>query len=379
MNNNCNNLPSVLECTSNSRSFDILDDIIIIGNDNGYIDIFQWEEEHRLTCDNLFKEDTTKDDNNNYKQIIQIKVIDRSKKVILVQCRGGQIFICKWLNEQNKLQILNQFKTNIETFTKGSLCFNHSIHCCNKTSNNNEEFFAFLLPEEKENQLTIYEISKDNYKLLSNYSVKVYLEGRDETEDYDDSDEEQDSMKKSIINNILILDNHIILSFESGIIGLYNITLKYLHHLELFKDKVEPIITLYSYITDSDSYIAVGMFSTNLVIISIKNNQLLKYKVIQNACSDIKCGISAIAYSAFTKENEFEDDSRSVQLLLSGGYDKRVKCFQIENEGDYQDIGNIITGGSGIINQIAIERGNDNNEYLFVCCEQKLFYIYLLS
>ena len=65
--------------------------------------------------------------------------------------------------------------------------------------------------------------------------------------------------------------------------------------------------------------------------------------------------------------------------MLIGGYDKRVKCFQIEKEDEYNDIGNVITGGSGIINQIEIAIGNEGKEYLFVCCEQKLFYIYLLS
>ena len=379
MNNNSNNLPSVLECTSNSRSFDILDDIIFIGNDNGFIDVFQWEEEHKLSSYNLFKDDTTKDDNNNYKQIIQIKVFDKENKVILIQCRGGDIFICKWLNNQNMFEIMNAIKTHIETFTKGALCFDKSILFCNKKSNNKDEWlFSFVLPEEKENHLRIFNISKENYKLLSDYSVKVYLEDNNEgNDDSDDSDE--GPMKKSIINNILITDNNIILSFESGIVGLYDMSLRYLHLLELFDNKNEPIITLYSYTIQSNIYICVGMFSTNLVILTIKNNQLLRHKVIQKACSDIKCGISAIAYSSFTKENEFEDTSKDIQILLIGGYDKRVKCFQIEKEDEYNDIGNVITGGSGIINQIEIAIGNEGKEYLFVCCEQKLFYIYLLS
>lgn len=378
MNNNSNNLPSVLECSSNSRSFDILDDIIIIGNDNGFIDVFQWEEEHKISSYNLFKDDTTKDDNNNYKQIIQIKVFDKENKVILIQCRGGDIFICKWMKNQNKFEIMNTIKTHIETFTKGALCFDKSILICNKKSDNKDEWlFSFILPEEKENHLRIFEISKDNYKLLSDYSVKVYLE--DNNEDNDDSDDSDESpMKKSIINNILITENNnIILSFESGIVGLYNMSLRYLHHLELFENKNEPIITLYSYTIKSNTYICVGMFSTNLVLLTIKSNKLLKHITIEKACSDIKCGVSAIAYSSFTKESEFEDTSKDIQLLLIGGYDKRVKCFQIEKEDEYTDIGNIITGGSGIINQIAICE-KEGKEYLFVCCEQKLFYIYLL-
>lgn len=47
-------------------------------------------------------------------------------------------------------------------------------------------------------------------------------------------------------------------------------------------------------------------------------------------------------------------------------------------------MGNIITNSNGIINQIYFLSSNDNdsdsiNYYLFVCCEQRLFYIYLIA
>ena len=71
------------------------------------------------------------------------------------------IFICKWLNNQNMFEIMNAIKTHIETFTKGALCFDKSILFCNKKSNNKDEWlFSFVLPEEKENHLRIFNISK---------------------------------------------------------------------------------------------------------------------------------------------------------------------------------------------------------------------------
>ena len=46
---------------------------------------------------------------------------------------------------------------------------------------------------------------------------------------------------------------------------------------------------------------------------------------------------------------------------------------------NFKDLGNIVTGGSGVINQIKIAHNQEGNTFLFVCKEQRLFYIYPIS
>lgn len=39
-----NNLPSIIQCSSNSKSFCVFEDILFIGNDKGFIEIFNWKK-----------------------------------------------------------------------------------------------------------------------------------------------------------------------------------------------------------------------------------------------------------------------------------------------------------------------------------------------
>ena len=74
------------------------------------------------------------------------------------------------------------------------------------------------------------------------------------------------------------------------------------------------------------------------------------------------------------------DNIEKNNILFIGGYDRRVKFYSLinnneKNEIEFKDLGNIITQGNGIINQIKFLCFKDNF-YLFICNEQKLFYIY---
>lgn len=380
MNSNTN-LPSVIECISNTRSFELINEYLIIGNDKGYLEIYDWENEKKQFVHNLFDKEVKLSDNDNYKQIINIDIIDNQSKTIAIQCRGGDLFIGQ-INEST-FTLITAIQSKIETFSKCSLSFNEEIRKINNNSHYNTNISwkcSILLPEEKENFIKIIEIST-TYQEINNYSHKIYLE-KDENIQDDDSDEDEDPNKKSLINNILInsLNPFIVITFESSILSLFTHSLSFITSSQVFQNKNEAIITVNTIKIKEIIYIIIGLFSTNLAIFSVDaQNNLSIFKTLSNVCSDLKCGISSIAYTCYIKEDFFGESNQEVKLLMVGGYDKRVKCYQIDDNTqiiNFKDLGNIVTGGSGVINQIKIAHNQEGNTFLFVCKEQRLFYIY---
>jgi hypothetical protein len=137
---------------------------------------------------------------------------------------------------------------------------------------------------------------------------------------------------------------------------------------------------------ENDYYLIICLFSTELIIYKInalklhENKELFKYKILKNVCSELKPGISCIDFASFEKEDLLLDKIEKNNILFIGGYDRRVKFYSLinkneKNEIEFKDLGNIITQGNGIINQIKFLCFKDNF-YLFICNEQNLFYIY---
>ena len=396
-----NNLPSIIQCSSNSKCFYILDEILFIGNDKGFVEIFDWKKENKLFEIDLYSnkdliENKEKDNN---KQIINISLLSKEKFDFLIQSRGGEIFIGNIDIKNLKYKQYNKIETQIESFTKFKICFNEEIRKSNKKyveDFKNENWkFSIITPNEKENEIKIYEIS-NNYLVLHGYIKKLFFSNEEENNDSDSdsSDNGNAEIRKSLICNIIIKEskNIIIFAFESSTIGIYNLKLEHISHLKLFKEKEEAIITTSLFEFNNEIFICVGFFSPNLLILKLsKDYQLIsKYKNIKNACSDLKQGISSIIYGEGKREDLLseENEINKFNILFIGSYDKRVKLFNLNKENNeitFTDIGNIITNSNGIINQIYFlsskEKENelDINYYLFVCCEQRLFYIYLIA
>jgi hypothetical protein len=230
--------------------------------------------------------------------------------------------------------------------------------------------------------------------ILHGYEKKMYFSNEIENDESDsESDNENLEIRKSLICNIIVNEKKqiIILAFESSVIGIYNLQLEYLCHLKLFKEKEEAIITISLFEFENEIFLSVGCFSPNLLILKVSNDfkSISKFKILKNACSDLKQGISSIIYGEGKREDLLseENEINKFNILFIGNYDKRVKLFNINknnNEIIFSDMGNIITNSNGIINQIYFLSSNDNdsdsiNYYLFVCCEQRLFYIYLIA
>ncbi len=396
-----NNLPSIIQCSSNSKSFYVFEDILFIGNDKGYIEIFNWKKENKIFEIDLFpNKDLIEDtDKNNNKQIINIILLSNENFDFLFQSRGGEVFIGNINLKDNKWKQYNKIETKIESFTKFNICFNEKIRKSNikkYEENKNENWkFSIITPNEKENQMKIYELS-NNYMILHGYEKKMYFSNEIENNE-DESDSESDNenleIRKSLICNIIVNEKKqiIILAFESSVIGIYNLQLEYLCHLKLFKEKEEAIITISLFEFENEIFLSVGCFSPNLLILKVSNDfkSISKFKNLKNACSDLKQGISSIIYGEGKREDLLseENEINKFNILFIGNYDKRVKLFNINknnNEIIFSDMGNIITNSNGIINQIYFLTLKDNysdsiNYYLFVCCEQRLFYIYLIA
>ena len=396
-----NNFSIIIQCSFNSKSFYVFEDILFIGNDKGYIEIFNWKQENKIFEIDLYpnKDIIENTDKNNNKQIINIILLSNENYDFLFQSRGGDVFIGNINLKVYKWKQYNKIETKIESFTKFNICFNEKIRKSNikkYEENKNENWkFSLITPNEKENQIKIYEVS-NNYMILHGYEKKMYFSNEIENNE-DDSDSESDNenseIRKSLICNIIINEKKqiIILAFESSVIGIYNLKLEYLCHLKVFKEKEEPIITISLFEFENEIFLSVGCFSPNLIILKLSNDlkSISKFKNLKNACSDLKQGISSIIYGEGKREDLLseENEINKFNILFIGNYDKRIKLFNINkknNEIIFSDMGNIITNSNGIINQIYFLSSNDNdsdsiNYYLFVCCEQRLFYIYLIA
>ena len=385
--NNSNNLPSVLECNFNAKCFLIKEIYLLIGNSIGEIEIFNWFEEKKLFIISMY-------DNNN-KSIINIEntqqiinILYFEEDVFLIQSRGGDLFFVKIDFINKNFKIINNFLTKIETFSKFQISNEKLLRFVNKNIKkvDNNYYYSILLPSNSENELKILEINKE-FKIINDYYKKLYLKNNDNDEISSD-EEEEEKIKKRLVNSILIIKelNLLIISFESSIIAFYTLDYKYIFHTKVFKNKIEPIININYFLFENNYYLIICLFSTDLIIYKLdykqihKNKELFKYKILKNVCSELKPGISCIDFASFEKEDLLLDNIEKNNILFIGGYDRRVKFYSLinnneKNEIEFKDLGNIITQGNGIINQIKFLCFKDNF-YLFICNEQKLFYIY---
>ena len=388
--NNSNNLPSVLECNFNAKCFLIKEIYLLIGNSIGEIEIFNWFEEKKLFIISMY-------DNNN-KSIINIEntqqiinILYFNEDVFLIQSRGGDLFFVKIDFINKNFKIINNFLTKIETFSKFQISNEKLLRFVNKNIKKVDDnyYYSILLPSNSENELKILEINKE-FKIINDYYKKLYLKNIDDEDNNENSsdDEEEEKIKKSLVNSILIIKelNLLIISFESSIIAFYTLDYKYIFHTKVFKNKIEPIININYFLFENNYYLIICLFSTDLIIYKLdykqihENKELFKYKILKNVCSELKPGISCIDFASFEKEDLLLDNIEKNNILFIGGYDRRVKFYSLinnneKNEIEFKDLGNIITQGNGIINQIKFLCFKDNF-YLFICNEQKLFYIY---
>ena len=385
--NNSNNLPSVLECNFNAKCFLIKEIYLLIGNSIGEIEIFNWFEEKKLFIISMY--------NNNNKSIINIEntqqiinILYFNEDVFLIQSRGGDLFFVKIDFINKNFKIINNFLTKIETFSKFQISNEKLLRFVNKNIKKVDDnyYYSILLPSNSENELKILEINKE-FKIINDYYKKLYLKNNDNDENSSD-EEEEEKKKKSLVNSILIIKelNLLIISFESSIIAFYTLDYKYIFHTKVFKNKIEPIININYFLFENNYYLIICLFSTDLIIYKLdykqihENKELFKYKILKNVCSELKPGISCIDFASFEKEDLLLDNIEKNNILFIGGYDRRVKFYSLinnneKNEIEFKDLGNIITQGNGIINQIKFLCFKDNF-YLFICNEQKLFYIY---
>ena len=385
--NNSNNLPSVLECNFNAKCFLIKEIYLLIGNSIGEIEIFDWFEEKKLFIISMY--------NNNNKSIINIEntqqiinILYFNEDVFLIQSRGGDLFFVKIDFINKNFKIINNFLTKIETFSKFQISNEKLLRFVNKNIKKVDDnyYYSILLPSNSENELKILEINKE-FKIINDYYKKLYLKNNDNDENSSD-EEEEEKIKKSLVNSILIIKelNLLIISFESSIIAFYTLDYKYILHTKVFKNKIEPIININYFLFENNYYLIICLFSTDLIIYKLdykqihENKELFKYKILKNVCSELKPGISCIDFASFEKEDLLLDNIEKNNILFIGGYDRRVKFYSLinnneKNEIEFKDLGNIISQGNGIINQIKFLCFKDNF-YLFICNEQKLFYIY---
>ncbi len=385
--NNSNNLPSVLECNFNAKCFLIKEIYLLIGNSIGEIEIFNWFEEKKLFIISMY--------NNNNKSIINIEntqqiinILYFNEDVFLIQSRGGDLFFVKIDFINKNFKIINNFLTKIETFSKFQISNEKLLRFVNKNIKKVDDnyYYSILLPSNSENELKILEINKE-FKIINDYYKKLYLKNNDNDENSSD-EEEEEKIKKSLVNSILIIKELylLIISFESSIIAFYTLDYKYILHTKVFKNKIEPIININYFLFENNYYLIICLFSTDLIIYKLdykqihENKELFKYKILKNVCSELKPGISCIDFASFEKEDLLLDNIEKNNILFIGGYDRRVKFYSLinnneKNEIEFKDLGNIITQGNGIINQIKFLCFKDNF-YLFICNEQKLFYIY---
>ena len=378
-NNSLNNIPSVINCPHNTRCFTLLPETpthIIIGTCNGTVHLFNWENEtlllsHSLPFSVSASSTTT--------QIINILPLSNCSHHLLIQSRGGIMFISSYSLSPTSLNVITTINTSIETFCK-CIYINNTI----------------FIPHEKENEIkliTLSSLDKHNERIKKVYFTINIDENASDSDDDDDDTLPKKALICSIANNNT---EYIATAFENGIVALYsaNNEMTYYAHCKVYEQKIEAIITIYVFTLNDIQYICIGMFSTTIVLLQVtKTNDnvyhITKYKSIHKVCSSLKEGISAICYvDCGILQNDIlndDDDDDAVnaneqsKFLIVGGYDNRIKFYQISNNDTitFNDIGNININGNSIINQIQTCHYN-NNTYLFICSEQHSLYIYLI-
>lgn len=379
------NPSSVLQCKSIVKSIILIDDKLICGLDNGAVEVFQWENgihQCQFSLYNLNENETTKDNVNDY-QVIHLCLIDCSLKIIIAQCRNGDLFSIDL--SSNEAKILSLIRTGIESFVKIGYYSNP-----NKKDLPQKKIIA---ASEKENQLIIIDLSDDYQKVsTSNITLTNSFEN-DEKKDidiHDDNDNDTIISNKSLINCILAKEENafIVFSFESCFIQLTTLNFELITFIYLNEGKTaEPIITMNSFTINTITYITIGLFSVKGIILQYHQRKLAIAHVIDNLSSQLRCGISSIVYSQITKLDLLSidlEETTKTKLLCFGGYDHRVKFYEILTHSESTDLqlkqmGNLILPNQKIINQIIISSNKDKSNYLFVASDQRLLYIYLIA
>ena len=168
------NLPSIVSSSHNEviQSCLIYNEIVFLGLRNGFIEIFEYKTNTKLSdITNLFINEPKKTEkelklNRHSNQIVSIKLLkelptekeDNKDLLIYIQSRGGIIFIIKFNinNKSNKLLI--KYDTKIETFTE--FYISNKIYRTEwenqiKNISNSENLYKIFVPLEKSNEIDI--------------------------------------------------------------------------------------------------------------------------------------------------------------------------------------------------------------------------------
>ena len=415
------NLPSIISSSHNEviQSCLIYNEIVFLGLRNGFIEIFEYKTNTKLSdITNLFINEPKKTEkelklNPHSNQIVSIKLIkelptekeDNKDLIIYIQSRGGIIFIIKYdiINKSNKLLI--KYDTKIETFTE--FYISNKIYRTEwenqiKNISNSENLYKIFVPLEKNNEIDIllYNINYiDNNdissidKINQNFDYIIDEDGQKILDVYKDMESKISQivpLSNSISNSENSMDNYVVMVYEKTLIFILDEKMNYVSHYSLiFSLKLyESIINIYSFKYKKEYFICIGLFAKNLILLKFDGEKLDFFEDIKNICPEVKYGISCFTCGSVKTNDLFVDEDliKSKFLLFVGSYSKRVKIFEIIDEDDeneekvnkiidkkikFNDLGNLIVDNSGAINQIHFSEGN-----LFVVCDRKLLYIY---
>ena len=415
------NLPSIISSSHNEviQSCLIYNEIVFLGLRNGFIEIFEYKTNTKLSdITNLFINEPKKTEkelklNPHSNQIVSIKLIkelptekkDNKDLIIYIQSRGGIIFIIKYdiKNKSNKLFI--KYDTKIETFTE--FYISNKIYRTEwenqiKNISNSENLYKIFVPLEKNNEIDIllYNINYiDNNdissidKINQNFDYIIDEDGQKILDVYKDMESKISQivpLSNCISNSEKSMDNYIVMVYEKTLIFILDEKMNYVSHYSLiFSLKLyESIINIYSFKYKKEYFICIGLFAKNLILLKFDGEKLDFFEDIKNICPEVKYGISCFTSGSVKTNDLFVDEDliKSKFLLFVGSYSKRVKIFEIIDEDDeneekvnkiidkktkFNDLGNLIVDNSGAINQIHFSEGN-----LFVVCDRKLLYIY---
>lgn len=404
------NLPTIISSSHNEviQSCLIYTKFAFLGLRNGFIEVFEYKTNIKKgEITNLFDKEAKKTEkelslNPHSNQIISIQLIKDLSKIekeilLLIQSRGGIIFIIKYNIEKFVSKLLVKYSTSIETFTE---FFIYDKIFRAEWGAEKEKSYKIIYPLEKNNEIEIlfYDYinegndcaTSDNSlpKINQNFDYIIDEDGQKILDVYKD-------MESKIMQIIQLskeenTDNYFAMIYEKTLLFILDERMNYVAHYSLsFSLKLyEAIINIYSFKFNGDYYVCIGLFSQNLIILKFdsEKKELNFYQNINNICPEVKYGISCFANGIVKTDDLFADDEfiESKFLLFVGTYSKRVKIFElIKDVNDeskelnkkenikFNDLGNLIVDNSGAINQIHFRDGN-----LFVVCDRKILYIY---
>ena len=418
------NLPSIISSSHNEviQSCLIYNEIVFLGLRNGYIEVFEYKKNEKISeITNFFdfeekKTEKEKKFNPHSHQIISIQLLKEKEKekniVIYIQSRGGIIFIIKYNLNNHNYNLIIKCDTKIETFTEFFITnkiFKKDWDTLYKNIPNEKDTYKIMYPLEKNNEIDIifYTLDNDNINIDDKNGTENTFEKINQNFDYIIDEEGQKivdvykDMESKILqiiqlskndNNNAITDNYMVMVYETTLIFILDENMNYISHYSLsFSLKLhEAIINIYSFKYKNDYFICIGLFAKNLIILKFDKKELKLFEIIKDICPEVKYGISCFTVGNVKSNDLFVDDDliQNRFLFFVGTYSKRVKIFEIidKNEGNeknnvnnknneekikFTDLGNLIVDNSGAINQIKFFDGN-----LFVVCDRKILYIY---